>query len=501
MNADIDHYLETVCNPQGRFRTLTDLVFIPDNRGRPEFRAGSNAVIFSVCADGQKSAMKCYTKPAESRKNRLETLAQYLNPLNSTYLSRFKFLRDEMYVFDHRGHGTFRDILLTEWAEGASLRAWLAEKCRAKDRAALTETARRFTRLGLWLLEQEWAHGDLKPDNIIVTPSGELRLIDYDNVFVLEWTGQRSPELGTPGFQHPTRNAKCFDRHLDDYSIALIATALYALPENPEWYVGQDDDERLLFDPCRAVEGHCPSLNRAKSGWIDAGKTALYQLSRLLNRPSPVIPELADALKAVLAQDAIPETALPGITPVVYREKGFYGYRTPQGKPVTEAIYDDAAEFREGLALVRIGRKRYYIGPDGKKRLDASAYEQAESFSEGLAAVRKGRKWGFIDPDGNPVIRPEFGQAHPFREGVAAVEKAGKWGYVDPTGCYAVKPLFDSAFDFREGVAAAGQNGRFGYIDRQGNWLQEPVYTFASGFRNGSATAEKNGQTIQLKKY
>lgn len=42
----------------------------------------------------------------------------------------------------------------------------------------------RFDRLGLWLLEADFAHGDLKQDNLIVMPDGSLRLIDYDGVYL-----------------------------------------------------------------------------------------------------------------------------------------------------------------------------------------------------------------------------------------------------------------------------------------------------------------------------
>ncbi|MFQ8806413.1 MAG: hypothetical protein ACLR8Y_16630 [Alistipes indistinctus] len=62
--------------------------------------------------------------------------------------------------------------------------------------------AGRFDRMALWLLLQPYAHGDIKPDNILVEPSGELRLIDLDGMFLPQFAGERSVVLGSPTCQH-----------------------------------------------------------------------------------------------------------------------------------------------------------------------------------------------------------------------------------------------------------------------------------------------------------
>ena len=495
--ANIEHFLDAMQNPSGRFRSLGKVIPDMDCQGLPDFCTGSNAVIFSVFVHDRKFAMKCFTKTDPVREKRRAAIADYLNALPSPYLNPFRYLPGEIYLFDEHGQGSFHPIALTEWAEGISLRNWLAEKCRSKDREALSKITERFIELALWLLDQEWAHGDLKPDNLIVTPEGDLRLIDYDCAFIPALKGLLSPELGTPGFQHPRRGKTFYNTHLDDYSIALIATALYALIEYPEWYREQEEDERLLFDPEKAIKGCCQALHHIKEHWIDTGRTGLYRLAKLLNNPSPEIPALKQTLRQIGSQ-RLKGTETKENEPEIYREGGLYGYRARTGVRITEAVYEDAEVFSEGLAAVRIGKKRYYIGIDGKKRIDASAYNRIEPFSEGLAAVRKEKKWGYIDPSGNLVMIPAFGNARSFREGSAAVEKNSKWGYIDTGGRFTIEPKFEQTFGFREGIAVAKLNGRFGYIDERGKWLTKPVYTFASGFRNGIAVAEKKGKSIRL---
>ena len=50
----------------------------------------------------------------------------------------------------------------------------------------------RFCKMAAWLRSQLFAHGDIKPDNIIVRPDGSLSLVDYDGMFVPSMKGCKS---------------------------------------------------------------------------------------------------------------------------------------------------------------------------------------------------------------------------------------------------------------------------------------------------------------------
>ncbi len=496
--VEICHFIESFYNPFGRFRTLDGLKSDLDSREEPFFIAGSGAVVFRIEWRGKRYAAKCFLRPGE-RQAEQRRIVERLTRTGQPYLIPTRSLEEEVWLFDNRGTGSWHPIVLAEWVDGVSLGSRLRELCEAGDRASLNALACEFDRMASWLLYQPFAHGDLKPDNLVVTPDGSLKMIDYDAFFLPEMAGTCSPELGTPGFQHPRRDRRLFDKHIDDYSLALIATALHALADFPEWY---DGDEGLLFTPPEAVAGTSALLARLKDYRIDRGQTALYRLATLLSSPVPQLPELASVFEQIEKageHPAIPATSAAADIWETIREKGVYGFRNSVTGETIAPAYDAAGPFSEGSAPVRIGRRWLYIDHRGKKVLDGAAFDAVEPFHEGLAVVRKGARYGFIDAQGNQAISLQWEGARRFSEGRACVRTNGKYGFIDRSGCLIVPPRFDSAFDFREGFAVVGQGGRYGYIDRDGRMAIAPGYRFASGFRRGQATAESDhGEPIRL---
>ena len=107
--------------------------------------------------------------------------------------------------------------------------------------------AYQFSRLALWLMPQPFAHGDLKPDNIMVREDGTLVLIDYDGMFVPAMKGQKAREMGSPDFRHPARTEDTFNEHIDDFSLASILLSLRVISEEPALLEKYGAADRLLF--------------------------------------------------------------------------------------------------------------------------------------------------------------------------------------------------------------------------------------------------------------
>jgi len=115
------------------------------------------------------------------------------------------------------------------------------------DNYAMSMLCYRFCKMAAWLRSQPFAHGDIKPDNIMVRSDGTLTLVDYDGMFVPAMKGQKSPTIGTKDFSHPLRTIDDFDETIDDFALASIALSLKAISLNPSLLDEYGASDRLLF--------------------------------------------------------------------------------------------------------------------------------------------------------------------------------------------------------------------------------------------------------------
>jgi hypothetical protein len=146
-----------------------------------------------------------------------------------------------------------------DWVEGSTLASVVAAQVR--NPAVLQGLRDEMRRLARHLQGLGIAHGDIHPSNIIVQGAADLRLIDYDGMFVPELAALYSAELGHRNFQHPGRRARHFNAELDNFSFAVIDLALDALSRCPElWEATGSGPEAFLF---RAADFLDPARSRA----------------------------------------------------------------------------------------------------------------------------------------------------------------------------------------------------------------------------------------------
>ena len=372
-------YLYTLLEPRGLTRTLGEIDLCRDAQGRPLYSSGNSAAVFRILHRGRIRALRCFLRP--------------MPHLREIYGERL--LEGELYLYTTPETGVWTDVVLDDWIEGISLRQAIGEAARGRERHRLATLAEAFDRLACDLVSDDRAHGDLKPENILVATDGTLRPIDFDASFLPAFAGERSPELGTAGYQHPARTAADFDASLDDYPAALISTALHALSLDPTLYDRYGERDGLLFWPHRIAKD--PALHEVLALFESTCRAIPYRIARLLLSPHLRLPELPGLLRR-----QITPAAMPCEPPELFGAEGRWGFRTPE-HTVIPPLYDCAFEFTEGLAAVRLGRTWHYIDPSGRPVIHCPECEAVKPFRNGRAVVIRNGLRSEIDRSGAPT--------------------------------------------------------------------------------------------------
>ena len=264
----ISEYIEAIKSAEDNFEELSYLRPVLGNDGMPIMTSGNFAVVFKMKDEqsGKFYAVKCFTKEQEGRAEAYLEITKELENVSSPYILSIRYLDKELFVDTDQTMETEFPILLMDWVEGKTLDKYLHENL--DDKYALEMLAYRFSQLAQWLIPQSFAHGDLKPDNILVREKGNLVLVDYDGMYVPSMKGQKARELGSPNFRHPLRTEDDFDEHIDDFTIAYLLFSLKAIAlqsiilrkcGSSEKLIFSEDDYKNIFE-CRTIEVIKPLL-------------------------------------------------------------------------------------------------------------------------------------------------------------------------------------------------------------------------------------------------
>ena len=242
----ISEYVRAIQDASNNLDKLAHLVPVQDDHGEPYRSSGAFAVVFKMKDEqtGKCYALKCFTEEQEGRAEAYRQIADELEFVDSSYITSVKYLDKEIFVDSSCEEDEF-PVLLMDWIDGKTMETYIAENY--QDNYAMAMLCYRFCKMAAWLRSQPFAHGDIKPDNIMVRPDGNLTLVDYDGMFVPSMKGQKSPTIGTKDFSHPLRTVDDFDETIDDFALASIALSLKAISLNPYLLDEYGAADRLLF--------------------------------------------------------------------------------------------------------------------------------------------------------------------------------------------------------------------------------------------------------------
>ena len=273
----ISEYLAAIRDAHDNLDKLSHLVPVLDNYGEPYRSSGAFAVVFKMKDEqtGKCYALKCFTEEQEGRSEAYRQIAEELEFVDSPYITSVKYMEKELFVDSNCEDNEF-PVLLMDWIEGETMEIYIA--AHYMDNHAMSMLCYRFCKMASWLRSQPFAHGDIKPDNIMVRSDGTLTLVDYDGMFVPAMKGQKSPTIGTKDFSHPLRTIDDFDETIDDFALASIALSLKAISLNPSLLDEYGASDRLLFSAADYLD-----LSKSKTMTALQGLLADEEIKTLLS--------------------------------------------------------------------------------------------------------------------------------------------------------------------------------------------------------------------------
>ena len=270
----ITDFSEAVQNPTLCFNgTDLELAEVSLNqRGMPLVFSGSFACVYPVSTGSRTYAVRCFTREVSDQQARYGELSTYLLNVLPPSFVHFEYVERGISL-----KGSWFPIVKMEWVDGELLSRFVGSRINQPDTlrrvAAQWRGGPTASLRGLRI-----AHNDLQHGNVMVQGDGSIRLVDYDGMFLPQFRGQRSPELGQKNYQHPHRSPEHYDENVDNFPSLVIYLSLLAIAADPGLWDFHNEDNLVL----------------TRTDYADPGSSEVF--GRLKASPDPTVVKLAERL-------------------------------------------------------------------------------------------------------------------------------------------------------------------------------------------------------------
>jgi serine/threonine protein kinase len=180
---------------------------------------GSRHVVVRMAAnDGSKQyAVKFFTHALADRHLRYDAIHRFKKQSSSRYFVPFVYQPKGVLVGDD-----WLPLLKMLWVSGSTLDDYVLEQLTTGFPEAVEELLPKFDNMIKALAADGISHGNLEPKNILVDESGNLRIIDYDAMYIPALANLTGCETGREEYQHPVRKLVHFGPYVDNFSAIQI---------------------------------------------------------------------------------------------------------------------------------------------------------------------------------------------------------------------------------------------------------------------------------------
>ena len=261
---------------------------------------GQMANVYKATYNNEKFAIKIFTRKKEGLLERYEKLHNFFiskkELKQSPYFTTFDYIQNAIEMnLSKQGKTAIFPIVKMRWAEGDTLESFIEK---TNDPKEIKTVSKNFMKLVDFLENHEIAHGDLHPKNILVDKKLNLKLVDYDCIYINDFKGKKQPETGDQDCQHPNREKFPYDEKIDRFSALVIYLALLAISEKIELKDHKDTGDFIFSKSDFEKPNKSPlfkKFNEISSGSVT---TLTEKLKKYCDQTKPNIPSLKEILQS-----------------------------------------------------------------------------------------------------------------------------------------------------------------------------------------------------------
>ncbi len=383
--------------------------------GLPLALSGGFALTYTVETGAKKYAVRCFHREVPDIQSRYAQISAGLKNIGSSYFVAFDFQPDGIRV-----RGRSFPVVKMDWVQGETLELYLNRI--SKDSKAVGKLRQDFQALAGFLGQHGVAHGDIQNMNVMIS-GGQLRLIDYDGMYVPGMPRGNGSEFGHKHFQHPGRSAKHHGPEMDRFSFIATDVSLAAVQADPTLHDRfREGGNTIIFKANDYADPYGSEVFNALLRMPSMATTA-ERFARICQSPIEAVPTLADFLadRGLPAEDkpaAIPQTphVINYIGAFTVIDAADYAAALAQVGNRVELVGKVVSVF-EGVGKRGKGKGKPYVFINFGNWLGQSV--KLTIWSEGLTnlSARPGKSWegrwisatGLVDP---PYQGKHFGRPY-----------------------------------------------------------------------------------------
>jgi hypothetical protein len=275
MFPSLSQYNKVIQQQANTFKTLTGLFFVPA-KTLPikfyNFGSGSYAVVFKALENSKEIAIRCFLGSDNDYVERYRKIDNYLRDIDESWKVNIQFLDNEIKV-----DGRYYPVLKMDWVDGKLLDKFISDNL--YENKTLTKLQEELVKTSNSLEQNKIAHGDIQCGNIIVIEINgkpQVKLIDYDGLYIPDFIGEQEKERGRSEFQHPNRSFFGFNERMDRFSFWVLLCAIEALKF----------DKRLWEETTQGGFNTLDNVLFVGSDFSNPSESKLFNRFHNLNQPS-----------------------------------------------------------------------------------------------------------------------------------------------------------------------------------------------------------------------